>query len=86
VLKRSYTIEIENYKKSDETFLIHDQIPISKKEDLKVVVNKMSIEPKKRDENTGEVTWEMKLKPQEKQKIEVEFQVECDPKKEVVGL
>jgi uncharacterized protein (TIGR02231 family) len=86
VFKRGYTIEVENFKKADVACKINDQIPVSKNGELKVDVIKMSPAPKKKDDNTGQTTWELLLKPQEKMKIEVEFQVECDPKKQVIGL
>ena len=48
--------------------------------------DKAEPEFKSRDADTGEVTWEFKLKPNEKQKITVEYEVDAPYDQPVAGI
>lgn len=86
VYKRGYTITVENFKKGVEEFQVNDQIPVSQKGSLDVVVDRLPQNGLKENKETGELTWTFSLKPQEKRTIDVAFQIQCDPKAQVVGL
>ena len=86
VYKRGYTITVENFKPGVETFTVHDQIPVSQKGSLEVTALRLPQQNLEQNKETGELTWTFDLKPQEKKTLTVAFNVECDPKAEVVGL
>ena len=84
--KRSFTIEVQNFKPTEAAFKLRDQLPVSKNGKIAVVVNKAEPAFKSRDEDPGEVTWEFKLKPQEKQKIAVEYEIDAPYDQPVAGI
>ena len=84
--KRSFTIEVENFKNTEAAFKIRDQLPVSRNGEIGVIVNNAAPAFKSRDENTGELVWELKLKPNEKQKIVVEYEVDAPYNKLLTGV
>ena len=84
--KRSFTIEVQNFKTTEASFKLRDQLPVSKNGQIAVVVNKVEPAFKSHDENTGEVTWDFKLKPNEKQKITVEYEIDAPYAQAVAGI
>jgi uncharacterized protein (TIGR02231 family) len=76
-IRCGYTIEIENMKRSEVTLTVKDQIPVSS--DAKITVRASGIAPKPTQETkeSGELQWEIKLKPKEKKTIEVDFDIEA---------
>jgi uncharacterized protein (TIGR02231 family) len=86
IYKRSFTIEVQNFKDTAATFQLRDQLPVSKNGQISVVVDKAEPAFKSRDENTGEVNWEIKLAPNEKQKLTVEYEIDAPYTQSVAGL
>ncbi|HEY0257733.1 MAG TPA: mucoidy inhibitor MuiA family protein [Candidatus Methylacidiphilales bacterium] len=84
--KRSFTIEVQNFKSTEASFKLRDQLPVSKNGQIAVVVNQAAPEFKSHNDDTGEVDWEFKLKPNEKQKITVEYEIDAPFAQSVAGL
>ena len=84
--KRSFTIELENFKSTAATLKVRDQLPVSKNGQVTVAVNQAEPAFQTRDNDTGEVTWEFKLKPNEKQKITVAYEIDVPYAQAVAGL
>jgi uncharacterized protein (TIGR02231 family) len=86
IYRRSFTIEVQNFKDTAASFKLHDQLPVSRNGQITVAVNQAEPAFNSRDENTGEVTWEFKLKPNEKQKITVAYEIDAPYTQAVAGL
>jgi uncharacterized protein (TIGR02231 family) len=86
VCKRSFTIEVENFKTTEASFKLRDQLPVSRNGQITVAVDQAEPAFKVRDENTGEVNWEFKLKPNAKQKITVEYEVDAPYNTAIAGI
>ncbi len=86
VYQRSFTIEVQNFKSTEASFKLRDQIPVSKNGQVSVVVNKAEPAFSTQDKDTGEVSWDFKLKPNEKQKITVEYEVNAPYEQSVAGV
>ena len=84
--KRSFTIELQNFKTDAATFKLRDQLPVSKNGKIAVVVNQAEPAFTARDQDTGEVTWEFKLDPNEKKTITVDYEVDAPYDQPVAGL
>lgn len=84
--ERSFTIEVQNFKTTDEVFKLRDQLPVSKNGQISVVVKTAEPPFSSHDEDTGEVIWEIKLKPNEKQKLTVEYEVDAPYDQPVAGI
>lgn len=86
IYKRSYVIEVENFKRTDINLELHDQVPVSKNGDIAVRMD--TIEPSLRTQNpnTGELTWKLKLRPGQKQNFNVEYEVDAPYDKPVSGV
>lgn len=80
-----YEIQLINNRKTEESVLVYDQIPIPMNEDITVNL----IEPKKEKEeisNDRKLEWNIKLKPGEKKIIPIKYQVEFPQNVNVYGL
>ena len=86
IYKRSFTIEVQNFKSTPASFKLRDQLPVSKNGQITVVVNQAEPAFKSRDEDTGELNWEFKLGANEKQKITVEYEIDAPYAQSVAGL
>ncbi len=86
VYQRSFTIEVQNFKTTEASFKLRDQLPVSRNGQITVGVNKVEPSFKTRNADTGEVTWEFKLKPGGKEKITVEYQVNAPYEQVVAGV
>lgn len=86
IYRRSFVIEVQNFKTTDIALKLRDQLPVSKNGQITVDVDKAEPPFKTRDENTGEVDWELKLKPNEKQKIMVEYEIDAPYTQAVAGI
>lgn len=80
-----YSIKVENFKSQAEKIIIHDQLPISKTDEIKVAVQKVS-KGAQQDEFTGKVTWEFSLAPQKDKELLVNYEVSCPPDATIAGL
>jgi uncharacterized protein (TIGR02231 family) len=83
---RGYRITVENYKDKPQRVVVFDQIPVSGSDDVKVTLGDASVKPSKIDDATGKLTWELDLKPREKQEITFEFTVDWPPDREITNL
>jgi hypothetical protein len=86
IYRRSFVIEVENFKSTAIALQLHDQVPVSKNGDIQVRTE--SIEPANHAPNpdTGEVTWEVKLRPAEKEKFTVNYEVDVPYDKPLIGI
>ncbi len=78
---RDWQIEIKNRKNQQINLLVEDQVPVS--QNTSIEVENQELSGGKLDANTGKVTWEFVLKPQESKKLELKYQVKY-PKGESV--
>lgn len=81
----SYTHEITNGKNKPIQLSIEDHFPLSRNEQIKVVLNAPQKETAKISEE-GIITWELDLTPHEKKVLPMQFTVSYPKKIEVEGL
>lgn len=80
-----YEIEVENQRAEEIEIELHDQIPVSRHEDIKVRLE--SAQPKPEEEiEMGLLRWELHLPPGEKQTVRFDFLVEHPRDMKVTGL
>ena len=84
-LRLVYRIEAQNLRKNPVTIDIFDQIPVSQNTKIEVKDVKIIPEPAKKDER-GIMTWTVKLLPQEKKEIQIEFTIEFPKDAHIIGL
>jgi hypothetical protein len=70
----SFEISIRNTKPEGVEIIVQDQIPVSTDESIKVSPKELS--GGKLNEQTGIITWRLNLKPNETQKLKLNFQIE----------
>jgi uncharacterized protein (TIGR02231 family) len=80
-----YEITVENLSNAEVKGLIHDQIPVSKHEEIKVKLDSATPEPDERDE-LNLLTWEFKLAPKAKQEIRFDFSISYPQEMTPIGL
>lgn len=82
--KESYLIKAKNLHAKPVKLTIYDQIPISEDSDIKV----SEIRDKNADINkmTGEVTWDVELKPNEEIQIPFNYTLSYPKDKQILGL
>lgn len=83
--RRGYTIKVENFKAKAKKIIVHDQLPVSRTDEVKVDVEHLS-PGVQRDKDTGELTWEFTLAPQKKKTLKVDYEVTCPANATVAGL
>lgn len=83
---RKYETTVENFKTQPVKVTIYDQLPVSQDSSIVVSNIKLSPTPAKEEKDTGKLTWELSLKPQEKATVTEEFSVEWPTDKQVQGL
>ncbi len=73
-----YKITLENYKNKKSSIYLYDAIPVSQNDRIKVKVEKVSLEPNKKDweDRKGIWRWELGLEPKAKQEIFLTYSVE----------
>jgi len=76
---------ISNNRKTEESVLIYDQLPITMNEDVKVESIDPQIDNDKLN-NDRELKWNVKLKPGEKKIIPLKYQVKFPNDVHVYGL
>ena len=81
--KDSYTYEltIKNTRNNAVEIDLHDQVPISKDSEISVVVDDISSATQ--EEETGILTWKVKLGPNESKKFKVSFTIKYPKSKKV---
>jgi uncharacterized protein (TIGR02231 family) len=78
-----YEIAIRNNRNVPVKINVYDQIPVSKNADITVTVDELSLG--KKDNETGEVKWEITLQPNEIKSLEIGYSVKY-PKDATVVL
>jgi uncharacterized protein (TIGR02231 family) len=78
----TYDITVRNNKKEDINMLLKDQYPLST--DKEITVELLDKDGAKANEETGILTWEIKLKPNETKKYRISYKVKY-PKDKIIG-
>jgi len=83
-----YKLSAENYKGRKIKISIFDNIPVSQDDKIKVVLGKVSLEPKDKDwkDKPGLWRWELELEPRAKQDIFISYFIEHPRNLEVEGI
>jgi uncharacterized protein (TIGR02231 family) len=81
----SYEIRLENLLDAERTITVHDQIPVSRHEDLKVRLEAADPKPTKQTD-LNLLDWELSLVPRQKYTIHFDFVIEFPQTMEVIGL
>jgi hypothetical protein len=70
-----YKITVKNLKRNSVNVVLRDQIPVSKTQKVKVLVEEIDPKPEKQEEENqhGFLRWRLKLKPGEKKVITVKY-------------
>ena len=77
----TYQLIAKNNRKSDITIQILDQLPISQTDEIEVKV--LEISGAEQNETTGELKWELNLKPGESKKILLSFEIKYPKNKQI---
>lgn len=78
----TYDITVRNNKKEEIQMLLKDQFPLST--DKEITIEYLDKDGAKHNEETGVLTWEIKLKPNETKKYRISYRVK-HPKDKVIG-
>lgn len=78
----TYDITVRNNKKEEINMLLKDQFPLSTDKDI--TIEYLDKDGAKHNEETGVLTWEIKLKPNETKKYRISYKVKY-PKDKVIG-
>jgi TonB-dependent SusC/RagA subfamily outer membrane receptor len=78
----TYDIIVRNNKKEEINMLLKDQYPLST--DKEMTVELLEKDGAKANEETGVLTWEIKLKPNETKKYRISYKIKY-PKDKVIG-
>ena len=83
-----YKISVENYKGKKIKMSVFDNIPVSEDEKIKVILGKVSLEPKDKDwkDKLGLWRWELELEPKAKQEIFITYSIEHPRNLEIDGI
>jgi hypothetical protein len=80
---RAYEINIRNKKAQPINLIIEDQFPVSTNKDIEV--NRLEASGAEVEEDTGKLTWHLKINPAGQKKLVIKYEVKF-PKKEKVVL
>ena len=80
-----YQITLENLLDNALEILLHDQIPVSRREDIKVRLESAEPRPIQQTE-LNLLDWEFRLNPKEKRQVRFDFVVEYPQDQELLGL
>ncbi|MBS1687634.1 MAG: DUF4139 domain-containing protein, partial [Bacteroidetes bacterium] len=80
----AYNISIRNTRKDPADIVILDQIPVSNDKDI--VIEDIDKNDGDYNENTGEVKWELNIKPNDTKKLHVGYTVKYPKGKTITGL
>ena len=79
---RDWLIEIKNRKKQPINLLVEDQVPVSQNTAIEVETQELS--HGSLDPNTGKVSWNVKLSPQDSKKLELKYQVKYPKNQSII--
>jgi uncharacterized protein (TIGR02231 family) len=74
--QRKYQIAMQNFRTNPIKLTVYDQIPVSQDSEIVVTAGQYSIKPISVDKDSGKITWELDLSPNEKKTIEFDYTVE----------
>jgi len=80
----AYNISIRNTRKEPADVVILDQVPVSNDKDI--VIEDIDKNDGDYNENTGEVKWELNIKPNDTKKLHVGYTVKYPKGKTITGL
>lgn len=84
-IRFAYEIEVQNHTGEPQTVFVHDQIPVSRHENIKVKLD--ACEPKVTEQDElNRLVWKLTLPAGGKQMIRYEFVVEAPREMQVIGL
>ena len=88
IRKLAYKIVLENLKDKEINIKVLDNIPVSRTDKIEVKDLKINPQPKVRDyqDKKGVNLWEIKLKPEEKKEINIEFTLTYPKEVNIWGL
>jgi uncharacterized protein (TIGR02231 family) len=78
----TYDITVRNNKKEEINMMLKDQYPLST--DKEITIELLDKDGAKSNEETGVLTWEIKLKPNETKKYRISYKVKY-PKDKLIG-
>ncbi len=84
-LNYGYEIRLENLLEAEAKLTLHDQLPVSRHEEIKVKLEFADPKPTEQTE-LGLVRWELTLAPGEKRAVRFDFSVEHPKEMQVTGL
>lgn len=84
-IKFAYEIKLENHTPETQTILVHDQIPVSRHESLKVRLENSQPTAAKQDE-LNRLEWKLDLTAGGKQTIRYDYTVESPREMQIIGL
>jgi uncharacterized protein (TIGR02231 family) len=84
-LRYGYEITLENLLPAEATVTLHDQIPVSRHEDIKVKLESADPQPTEQTE-LNLLDWELTLAPGEKRVVRFDFTVEHPRVMSLIGL
>jgi uncharacterized protein (TIGR02231 family) len=84
-IKFAYEIKLENHTGDAQTVLVHDQIPVSRHENLKVRLDSSQPTAAKQDE-LNRLEWKLTLPAGGKQTIRYDYTVESPREMQIIGL
>ena len=79
---RDWLIEIRNRKKQPVNLLVEDQVPVS--QNTAIEVEDQELSHGMLDANTGKVSWNLKLNPQDDKKLELKYQVKYPKNQSII--
>lgn len=84
--KENYTweISVRNTKSDAVKIIVEDQVPVS--QNTQIEVTTLDLGGAKYNKDTGKLTWELELKPNETRKLVYKFEVKYPKDKQVSGL
>jgi len=84
--KENYTweISVRNTKTDAVKIIVEDQVPVS--QNTQIEVTTLDLGGAKYNKDTGKLTWELELKPNETRKLVYKFEVKYPKDKQVSGL
>lgn len=83
---RKYEMTVDNFKSQPIKVTLYDQLPVSQDSSITVSEVKFNEAPTKDEKDTGKLTWEFSLEPNQKKTLTEEFTVSWPPDKQVEGL
>ncbi|MGL2962829.1 DUF4139 domain-containing protein [Flavobacterium sp. RSB2_4_14] len=78
----TYDITVRNNKKEGITMMLKDQYPLSTDKEIEIEI--LEISNAKENKETGVLTWEQKLAPNETKKVRISYRVRY-PKDKIIG-